>query len=103
MKVGRIAHDDYAPAAEYRRSGRGAGDVAAGIAVPSAPAAPEKNKLDKAFEKNFGSAEAMQKLGNKVVKTTLNPTTWKNGIYFWSVAGTAVLFLPILFYVLTKG
>ena len=60
-------------------------------------------KLDKAFEKNFGSAEAMQKLGNKVVKTTLNPTTWKNGIYFWSVAGTAVLFLPILFYVLTKG
>ena len=77
--------------------------TAAGIAVPSAPAVPEKNKLDKAFEKNFGSAEAMQKLGNKVVKTTLNPTTWKNGIYFWSVAGTAVLFLPILFYVLTKG
>ena len=62
----------------------------------------EPSKLDKAFAKNFGSAEATAKILQKTAKITANPTTWKNPIYFWSIAGTAVLFLPILFYVVTK-
>ena len=28
---------------------------------------------------------------------------WKNPVVFWSIAGTAALFLPIIFYVVTKG
>ena len=62
----------------------------------------ELSKLDKAFQRNFASPEATQKLANKVVKTTLNPTTWKNPIYFWSIAGTAALFLPIIWYTVSK-
>jgi hypothetical protein len=71
---------------------------------PSAPAAPEQepSKLDKAFAKNFGSAEATKKILTKTAKITANPTTWKNPIYFWSIAGTAVLFVPLILYSLSK-
>ena len=62
----------------------------------------EPSKLDKAFAKNFGSAEATAKILTKTAKITANPTTWKNPIYFWSVAGTAALFLPILWYAASK-
>merc|ERR1719240_1623212 len=70
--------------------------------APSAPVEQEPSKLDKAFAKNFGSAEATKKILTKTAKITANPTTWKNPIYFWSIAGTAVLFVPIILYSLSK-
>ena len=63
----------------------------------------EPSKLDKAFAKNFGSAEATKKILTKTAKITANPTTWKNPIYFWSIAGTALLFVPIIWYSISKG
>merc|ERR1712118_144927 len=63
----------------------------------------QPNKLDAAFQKNFGSTEAAAKLGNKVVKTTLNPTTWKNGIYFWSLMSVVVPLVLIAGYGAVKG
>ena len=77
-------------------------------ALASAPAAAaaaeelEPSKLDKAFAKNFGSVEATQKILSKTAKITTNAATWKNPIYFWSVAGTALLFVPIIWYSVTK-
>ena len=62
----------------------------------------EPSKLDKAFAKNFGSAEATKKILTKTAKITANPTTWKNPIYFWSIAGTALLFVPIIWYSVTN-
>merc|ERR1719291_325671 len=76
--------------------------------IPAAPAAPAKQKLEgsakveAAFAKNFGTTEATQKMATKVTKTVLNQATWKNPIYFWSIAGTAVLFVPIILYSVSK-
>ena len=58
------------------------------------PRVEEPTKLEKAFDKNFGSAEAAGKLGNKMVKITLNPTTWKNPIYYVSALS---VFVPLFF------
>ena len=68
----------------------------------SAYVAPEQEptKFEKSFNKNFGSAEATKKILTKTAKITANPTTWKNPIYFWSVAGTALIFVPIILYTL---
>ena len=60
-------------------------------------------KVNAAMEKNFGSVEGMQKMGTKVSKTVQAEAFWKNPVVFWSIAGTAALFVPILFYVATKG
>merc|ERR1712224_919143 len=71
--------------------------------VAGQDAAPAPSQLEKSFERNFGSTEKTAKTLNKVAKITANPVTWKNPIYFWSIAGTAALFLPIIYYVVTKG
>ena len=59
-------------------------------------------KFEASLMKNFGSAEATQKTATKVTKTVLNTATWKNPIYFWSIAGTFALFVPIILYSLSK-
>ena len=71
-------------------------------ATPKPAAEQVPSKFDKAFDKNFGSVEATKKILTKTAKITANPTTWKNPIYFWSVAGTALLFAPIIWYSVTK-
>ena len=80
--------------------------------APAAPAAPTPKpakqklegtaKFEAALNKNFGSADASKKMATKVTKTVFNAATWKNPIYFWSIAGTAILFLPIILYVVSK-
>ena len=80
------------------------------VDAPPAPDAPPARvklegaaKVNAAMEKNFGSVEGMQKMGTKVSKTVQAEAFWKNPVVFWSIAGTAALFVPILFYVATKG
>merc|ERR1711924_525565 len=77
-------------------------DADTGVAVQSAPAEQEPTKLEKSFERNFGSVEATAKTLKKTAIITTNSATWKNPIYFWSVAGTALLFVPIIWYSVTK-
>ena len=60
------------------------------------------SKFDKSFAKNFGDAESTAKILQKTARITANPTTWKNPIYFWSVAGTALIFVPIIWYSVSK-
>jgi len=74
-----------------------------GSANAGPPAEVEPSKLDKSFDKNFGDAQKTAKTLNKVAKITTNAATWKNPIYFWSVAGTALIFVPIIWYSVTKG
>lgn len=64
----------------------------------TAPAQEFDSKLDKKFDQNFGTAEKTAKTLSKVAKITTAKATWKNPIYFWSVAGTALIFVPILLY-----
>ena len=80
------------------------------VDAPPAPDAPPARvklegtaKVNAAMEKNFGSVEGMQKMGTKVSKTVQAEAFWKNPVVFWSIAGTAALFVPILLYVATKG
>ena len=61
-----------------------------------------QSKLDKKFDQNFGTAEKTAKTLTKVAKITTAAQTWKNPIYFWAVAGTALLFVPILWYSFSK-
>ena len=85
------------------------GDDAPVDAPPASDAPPARVKLEgaakvnAAMEKNFGSVEGMQKMGTKVSKTVQAEAFWKNPVVFWSIAGTAALFLPIGYYVITKG
>ena len=85
------------------------GDDAPADAPPAPDAPPARVKLEgaakvnAAMEKNFGSVEGMQKMGTKVSKTVQAEAFWKNPVVFWSIAGTAALFLPIGYYVITKG
>jgi hypothetical protein len=58
-------------------------------AGPARPT-PPPDKLEAAFQKNFGSSEAAGKLGTKIFKTITNPVTWKNDIYFWSLMSVVV-------------
>ena len=75
--------------------------------VPAAGAAgglgeAPQSKMDKKFDQNFGSAEKTAKTLTKVAKITTATATWKNPVYFWSVAGTALLFVPIILYSVSK-
>eukprot|EP00966_Prymnesium_polylepis_P218518 5057894-Prymnesium_polylepis.1 len=84
------------------------------LTIPASPPAsapvpkPAKQKLEgtakfeAALNKNFGSAEASQKIATKVTKRVEHTATWKNPIYVWSIAGTAALFVPIILYVASK-
>ena len=71
--------------------------------APTVVATQEPSKLDKAFDRNFGSVEATAKTLKKTAIITTNAATWKNPIYFWSVAGTALIFVPIIWYSVSSG
>ena len=61
-----------------------------GTAAPAAKTAQKPDKLQAAFDKNFGSTEAAGKLGTKLFKIVTNPTTWKNPIYYVSALSVIV-------------
>ena len=61
-----------------------------------------REKVDAAFDKNFGSEEGFTKLVTKVQKTVFNVNTWKNPLWGGSLA-FAVGSFPLLILVLAGG